>query len=76
MVRDNYMGWSKYFMEIAKLSAERSKHPSTQVGCCIVNPDNKHILSIGYNGLPYGFVDKEFNWEEIVKHKLIPFLNC
>jgi len=64
MVRDNYMGWNKYFMEIAKLSAERSKDPSTQVGCCIVNPDNKHILSIGYNGLPYGFVDKEFNWED------------
>ena len=37
-------------MEIALLSAKRSKDPSTQVGACIVNDENK-IVGIGYNGL-------------------------
>ena len=48
-------------MAIAKLSAMRSKDPSTQVGACIVSNDNR-ILSIGYNGAPNGFSDEEFPW--------------
>jgi len=64
MKRDNYIKWQDYFMGVADLSAQRSKDPKTQVGCCIVNPNNNHILSIGYNGLPYGFDDNEFNWED------------
>lgn len=44
--RDNYISWEEYFMAIAKLSAMRSKDPSTQVGACIVSNDNR-ILSIG-----------------------------
>ena len=48
-------------MAIAKLSAMRSKDPSTQVGACIVSNDNR-ILSIGYNGAPNGFSDDEFPW--------------
>ena len=48
-------------MAIAKLSAMRSKDPSTQVGACIVGADNR-ILSIGYNGTPNGFNDDEFPW--------------
>ena len=47
--RENYISWEEYFMAIAKLSAMRSKDPSTQVGACIVSNDNR-ILSIGYNG--------------------------
>ena len=34
--RKNYLNWNEYFMAIAKLSAMRSKDPSTQVGACIV----------------------------------------
>jgi len=64
MKRENYLKWDEYFMGVAELSAQRSKDPKAQVGCCIVNPDNKHILSIGYNGLPYGFNDDEFSWEK------------
>ena len=45
--RENYLAWDEYFMAIAKLSAMRSKDPSTQVGACIVSSDNR-ILSIGY----------------------------
>ena len=59
--RDNYISWEEYFMAIAKLSAMRSKDPSTQVGACIVSNDNR-ILSIGYNGAPNGFNDDEFPW--------------
>jgi len=53
--------WDEYFMAVAKLSAHRSKDPHTQVGACIVSPDNR-ILSIGYNGTPNGWDDKDFFW--------------
>lgn len=46
------INWQDYFIGIAKLSALRSKDPKTQVGCCIVDPKKKTILSIGYNGFP------------------------
>ena len=39
--RSNYISWDEYFMAIAKLSAMRSKDPSTQVGACIVGADNR-----------------------------------
>ena len=51
--RSDYISWDEYFMGIALLSAMRSKDPSTQVGACIVNAQNK-IMSVGYNGLPLG----------------------
>ena len=59
--REDYLTWDEYFMAIAKLSAMRSKDPSTQVGACIVGEDNR-ILSIGYNGAPNGFNDDVFPW--------------
>lgn len=59
--REDYLNWDNYFMAIAKLSAMRSKDPSTQVGACIVSNDNR-ILSIGYNGAPNGFDDDNFPW--------------
>ena len=60
--RDDYISWDEYFMGVAKLAALRSKDPNSQVGSCIVSPDNK-ILSIGYNGLPIGCSDDEFPWQ-------------
>ncbi|MFA6859788.1 MAG: dCMP deaminase family protein [Clostridia bacterium] len=59
--RKDYIEWDKYFMAIAKLSAMRSKDPSTQVGSCIVSKNNR-ILSTGYNGTPNTFCDSEFPW--------------
>lgn len=64
MKREDYIGWEEYFMGVAELSARRSKDPKTQVGACIINPDNKHILSIGYNGLPRGMNDDNISWED------------
>ena len=45
--REDYISWDEYFMGIALLSAMRSKDPSTQVGACIVNQENRiKIMSI------------------------------
>ena len=59
--RSDYISWDEYFMGVAHLSGMRSKDPNTQVGACIVSPDNK-ILSMGYNGFPKGCSDDEFPW--------------
>ncbi len=59
--RAGYLSWDEYFMGIAFMSGMRSKDPNSQVGCCIVGPDNK-ILSMGYNGFPKGCSDDEFPW--------------
>ena len=50
-------------MGIALLSAKRSKDPSTQVGACIVDSKNNRILSVGYNGFPFGCSDDDFPWD-------------
>ena len=62
MKRQDYLSWDEYFMGIAALSAMRSKDPSTQVGACIVNSDNR-ILSMGYNGMPRCCSDDVFPWD-------------
>lgn len=61
-MKKDYLSWDEYFMAIAKLTSLRSKDPSTGVGSCIVSNKNR-ILSIGYNGAPNGFSDKEFPWQ-------------
>lgn len=55
------ISWDEYFMAVSKISALRSKDPSTRVGACIVNSDNR-IVGIGYNGMPYGCEDDKFPW--------------
>ena len=67
--RENYISWEEYFMAIAKLSAMRSKDPSTQVGACIVSNSNR-ILSVGYNGAPNGFNDDQFPWSREAENNL------
>ena len=60
--RSDYISWDEFFMGAAVLCAKRSKDPSTQVGACIVNSENR-ILSVGYNGLPAGCDDDVFPWD-------------
>lgn len=62
MKRQDYLSWDEYFMSVALLSAERSKDPGTQVGACIVNPENR-IVSVGYNGMPRGCEDDVYPWD-------------
>lgn len=61
--RTDYITWDEYFMGVALLSGRRSKDPSTQVGACIVNQQNK-IVGAGYNGLPIGCSDEDFPWDK------------
>ncbi len=59
--RTDYISWDEYFMGVAVLSSKRSKDPNTQVGACIVNPENK-IVGVGYNGFPIGCSDDTLPW--------------
>ena len=59
--REKYLTWEEAFMGQAVLISQRSKDPNTQVGACLVSEDN-YILSLGYNGLPLGMNDDDFNW--------------
>ena len=61
MKRTNYLHWDEYFMAVALLSAQRSKDPSTQVGACVANADNR-IVGVGYNGFPRGCSDDDLPW--------------
>jgi len=61
MKRTDYISWDEYFMGVALLSAQRSKDPNTQVGCCIVSED-KRIIGIGYNGVPATINDDLIPW--------------
>lgn len=61
-MKNKILTWDEYFMSLSHLSGKRSKDPSTQVGACIVN-QNKRIVGIGYNGMPYGCNDDEYPWE-------------
>lgn len=59
-----HISWDQYFMGVSKLSALRSKDPSTQVGACIVSKDNR-IVGVGYNGMPYGTDDATAPWGRV-----------
>ncbi len=59
MIRDE-LSWDELFILQATLIAQKSKDPSTKVGCVIVNDDNV-ILSTGFNGFPRGI---EEDWKD------------
>lgn len=65
--QNDKLSWNDYFMELAKISAKRSKDPNTQVGACIIDNKNR-ILGIGYNGFPRGCGDNDFPWTRPQKY--------
>ena len=73
MKRTDYISWDEYFMGVAKLAARRSKDPSTQVGACIVSPEDI-IISTGYNGMPKGCSDDEFPWNREGEDTKYPYV--
>ncbi len=73
MKRNDYITWDEYFMGVAKLAACRSKDPSTQVGACVVSPENI-IISTGYNGMPMGCSDDEFPWNRDGEETKYPYV--
>lgn len=73
MKRSGYISWDEYFMGVALLAAKRSKDPNTQVGACIVSPENI-ILSTGYNGFPVGCSDDEYPWDREGEDTKYPYV--
>ena len=57
------LDWDRYFLKIAEAVAEKSKDPSSKMGCVIVNP-NKRVVSLGYNGLPQGTDESKMTLSE------------
>jgi dCMP deaminase len=55
MKRKDYINWDEYFMGIAILSSKRSKDPSTQVGACIADDENK-VVSLGYKCIFFNII--------------------
>lgn len=55
--------WDEYFLKIAEAVAEKSKDPSSKMGCVIVNP-KKQVISVGYNGLIQGADESKMTLEE------------
>jgi dCMP deaminase len=54
--------WEEFYIASGKLLSMRSKDPSTQVGCSI-SDSKRRVVSLGYNGLPFGCDDKHFPWD-------------
>lgn len=63
-------GWDRYFMEIAKTVASRSKDPDTQVGAVLVDTDN-HVIGTGYNGFSPGIPDSDTLWKRPTKYDYV-----
>jgi dCMP deaminase len=60
--------WDEFFMGVAVLASMRSKDPSTKHGSCIINPETKRIISVGYSGMPLGD-DKNYPWDRDAKDR-------
>ena len=59
--RKDRISWDNHHMMIAVVASMRSPDPQTQVGACIVSPDNK-VLATGYNSFPRGIPVYMLNW--------------
>jgi dCMP deaminase len=46
--------WDTYFLQIAQLASSRATCARRKVGCVLVD-SKKHIVSVGYNGVPSKF---------------------
>ena len=55
--------WDEYFMNIAEAVAQKSKDPSSKMGCVIVDP-TKRVVSLGYNGLIQGADESKLTLSE------------
>lgn len=55
--------WDEYFMKIADTVAEKSKDPSSKMGCVIVD-EHKRVVSLGYNGMLQGADESKMTLSE------------
>lgn len=72
------MDWHSYFINIAKMVAQKSKDKKKQVGAVLVSHSNNRIISTGYNGLPSGMDDNiDWNNRNLVHSMIIHAeMNC
>jgi dCMP deaminase len=63
--------WHRRFLDLANLVSTWSKDPSTAVGACAIDPTNRNILAVGYNGFPRGISDDERLNHKETKYPLI-----
>jgi len=66
-IKKDQLSWEEYFLTLAFVTSLRSKDPVCKVGACIVNPINKHVISLGYNGFPNNCPDDIFPWTKTEK---------
>ena len=57
------MNWNEYFFSLCDTVKQKSKDPSTKVGCVIATQDNR-ILSVGFNGFPSGVKDLSERYDD------------
>lgn len=69
-LRVQNISWDNYFMMLAQAVSVKSKDPRTQVGCVIVDNDNR-IISTGFNGFPVGIQDDDRLVDRDTKLELI-----
>jgi dCMP deaminase len=50
------VSWDDYALDLARLVASKSKDPSTQCGCVLLDAQHR-VVSTGYNGFPRGVAD-------------------
>ena len=55
--------WDDYFLKISETVALKSKDPSSQMGCVIVDK-NKRVVSVGFNGLVRGADESKMTLSE------------
>lgn len=55
--------WDEYFMKIADTVSEKSKDPSSKMGCVIVDP-MKRVVSVGFNGMVRGADESKMTLSE------------
>jgi dCMP deaminase len=64
----SHLNWDEYFMLQAMMASFKSKDPATKVGAVFVD-ENKHQITMGYNGFVAGIDEKELPWG---KDKSVP----
>lgn len=70
-MRKLYSSFDKWGMDLAIATSKRSKDPSTQVGCVIVDDLDGSILGTGYNKFPDGEKETARKWSKKTKHKYV-----
>ena len=67
--------WDYRFLDMASLISTWSKDPSTKVGAVVVDED-RIIVSLGYNGFPFGICDDKILDNREIKYKMVVHAEC